>query len=63
MLPAAKDASWRDSLAQVVNADRGLEAGRTSFEVLAHIDPARVKAACPHADALLERLKALSDPE
>ena len=37
--------------------------GRTSFELLAHIDPARVKAACPHAKALLEKLTALSDQE
>ena len=35
------------------------EKGRTSFDLLAYIDPARVKAACPHADALLERLAAL----
>ena len=35
------------------------EKGRTSFDLLAYIDPARVKAACPHANALLERLTAL----
>ena len=36
------------------------EKGKTSFELLAHIDPARVKVACPHANALLERLTALT---
>ena len=33
--------------------------GRVSFELLAQIDPARVEAACPHARALLDRLRAL----
>ena len=33
--------------------------GRTSFELLAHIDPAGVRAACPHANKLLQRLAAL----
>jgi hypothetical protein len=32
--------------------------GKVSFELLAHIDPARVEAACPHARALLDRLRA-----
>ena len=32
--------------------------GRVSFEVLARIDPACVEAACPHARALLDRLRA-----
>ena len=32
--------------------------GRVSFELLARIDPARVEAACPHARALLDRLRA-----
>ena len=32
--------------------------GRASFELLARIDPARVEAACPHARALLNRLRA-----
>ena len=31
--------------------------GRISFELLAQIDPARVEAACPHARALLDRLR------
>ena len=33
--------------------------GRVSFELLARIDPARVEAACPHARALLNVLRAL----
>ena len=33
--------------------------GRVSFELLARIDPARVEAACPHARALLDRLRSL----
>lgn len=32
--------------------------GKVSFELLARIDPARVEAACPHARALLDRLRA-----
>ena len=32
--------------------------GKVSFELLARIDPARVEAACPHARAFLDRLKA-----
>ena len=32
--------------------------GRVSFELLARIDSARVEAACPHARALLDRLRA-----
>ena len=31
--------------------------GKISFELLAHIDPAHVKAACPHAKSLLDRLR------
>ena len=34
--------------------------GKTSFELLGEVDPARVAAACPHAEALLQRLRALS---
>ena len=33
--------------------------GKVSFELLAQVDPALVKAACPHAKALLDRLKTL----
>ena len=33
--------------------------GRVSFELLAQIDSARVEAACPHAKALLNELRAL----
>ena len=48
------------ALSQATAACRkGYEKGATSFELLARIDPARVKAACPHADALLQRLAAL----
>ena len=49
------------ALAQATAAcDKAYEKGKISFELLAHIDPARVKAACPHANALLERLTALT---
>ena len=33
--------------------------GKISFELLAHVDPVRVEAACPHAKALLEKLRAV----
>ena len=33
--------------------------GKVSFELLARVDPARVEAACPHAKALLDELRAL----
>ena len=33
--------------------------GKVSFELLAQIDPDRVEAACPHANALLDRLRNL----
>lgn len=33
--------------------------GKVSFELLAQIDPALVEAACPHAKALLDRLRTL----
>ena len=33
--------------------------GKVSFELLARVDPARVEAACPHAGALLDELRAL----
>ena len=52
------------ALAQATAAcDTAYEKGRISFELLSHIDPARVKAACPHANALLERLTALSNQD
>ena len=35
------------------------EKGRISFELLARVDPALVEDACPHAKALLSRLRAL----
>ena len=33
--------------------------GKVSFELLTRVDPTRVEAACPHAKALLDRLKSL----
>ena len=33
--------------------------GKVSFELLAQVDPTRVEAACPHARALLDRLRSL----
>ena len=33
--------------------------GKVSFELLARVDPDRVEAACPHAKALLNRLRTL----
>ena len=32
---------------------------KVSFELLAQVDPARVETACPHAKALLDRVRAL----
>ena len=40
-------------------ASRPTEKGDVSFEILGGLDPARVEAACPHAQALLERLRNL----
>ena len=34
--------------------------GKVSFELLAQVAPARVEAACPHAKALLNRLRTLA---
>ena len=49
-----------NALAQATAACRKVYGkGRTSFELLAHINPARVATACPHANALLQRLSAL----
>ena len=33
--------------------------GKVSFELLARVDPARIEAACPHAKAFLNELRAL----
>ena len=33
--------------------------GRVSFELLGQVNPARVEAACPHAKAILDRLREL----
>jgi hypothetical protein len=35
------------------------EKGRISFELLASVDPALIENACPHAGALMSRLRAL----
>ena len=49
-----------NALAQATAACRkAYGKGRTSFELLECINPARVRAACPHANALLQRLAAL----
>ena len=38
---------------------KGYAKGKVSFDLLAQVDPNRVEAACPHAKALLDRLKSL----
>ena len=49
-----------NALAQATAACRkAYGKGKTSFELLAHINPARVKEKCPHANDLLQRLAAL----
>ena len=49
-----------NALAQATAACRkAYGKGKTSFELLAHIDPARVATVCPHANDLLQRLAAL----
>ncbi len=49
-----------NALAQATEACRKVYGkGRTSFELLEYISPARVRAACPHANKLLQRLAAL----
>ena len=37
--------------------DRSYAKGRVSFRLLEDLDPAKVENACPHASALLERLR------
>lgn len=41
------------------NCRHSYEKGDVSFAILSVIDPGRVAAACPHAHALLERLRSL----
>ena len=49
-----------NALAQATAACRkAYGKGKTSFELLEYINPDRVRAACPHAKALLQRLAAL----
>ena len=49
-----------NALAQATAACRkAYGKGKTSFELLAHINPDRVATACPHANDLLQRLAAL----
>lgn len=38
---------------------KAYQKGDVSFEILGGLDPARVEAACPHAQTLLERLRSL----
>ena len=59
-LEAVSKETVLNALAQATAACRkAYGKGRTSFELLARIDPARVRAACPHANELLQRLAAL----
>ena len=62
-LPALEEVAKKavfDALARATASCRTRYAkGRDSFALLARIDPARVEAACPHAGALMGRLRAL----
>ena len=42
------------------NCSKRYAKGKISFELLAQVDPARVKAACPYAKAFLKRLRTLT---
>ena len=42
-----------------INCAKRYAKGKVSFELLALVDPALVEAACPHAKALLDRLRTL----
>ena len=59
--PALENVSKRDvseALARATAAcTRPYDKGTVSFELLAIVDPARVKAACPHAATLLDNLR------
>ena len=58
-LEAVPKATVLETLDRATAACRNRYAkGRVSFELLARIDSARVEAACPHARALLDRLRA-----
>ena len=56
-LEAVPKATVFDALERAT--DKGYVKGKVSFELLAQIDPALVEAACPHAKALLDRLRTL----
>ena len=61
--PALEGVSKQDVLEALARATaactRPYAKGAVSFELLAMIDPALVAAACPHAAALLDNLRAL----
>ena len=40
-----------------VHCSRPYSKGKVSFSLLAQVDPARVEAACPHANVFLDRLR------
>ena len=48
-----------DALKRATAAGPKYAKGKVSFGLLAHIDPALVATACPHAEALLNRLRQL----
>ena len=56
-LEAVPKATVFDALERATN--KGYAKGKVSFALLAQIDPALVEAACPHAKALLDRLRTL----
>lgn len=59
--PALEEVPKKDVLAALARATRQctrpFAKGKVSFELLARLSPARVEEACPHAKALLERLR------
>ena len=61
--PDLEDVSKRDVLDALTRATAGCPRryakGNVSFELLERIDPARVEAACPHAQALLRCLRTI----
>ena len=61
--PNLEDVSRRDVLDALRRATAGCPRpyakGAVSFELLERVDPARVKAECPHAKALLDFLRTL----
>ena len=59
-LEAVPKATVLNTLEQATaNCAKPYAKGKVSFELLAWVDPALVEAACPHAKALLDRLKIL----